>query len=200
MKLYYAPGTCSLASHITLEESGAPYEVERANIRAKTTESGGNFLEITPRGAVPVLLLDTGEVLTEGVAIMQYVADSLNPGSLPAQGTLARARLQEALNFLSTEIHKSYSPLFRGIEGDVRAAQIALLNARLGIVERWLSDGRAWIVGADYTPADAYFFTLTNWSKGFGHDLSTFPKIISLREKIAARPAVQAAMRAEGML
>lgn len=200
MKLYYAPGTCSLASHITLEESGAPYEVERANIRAKTTESGGDFMAINPRGAVPALMLDNGEVLTEGVAIMQFVADSLSPGSLPAQGTLARARVQEALNFLSTEIHKSYSPLFRGIEGEARAAQIALLNARLGIVEHWLSDGRAWIVGADYTPADAYLFTLTNWSKGFGHDLSAFPKIVALREKIAARPSVQAAMRAEGML
>ena len=200
MKLYYAPGACSLASHITLAESGAAYEVERADIRAKTTESGANFFAINPRGAVPALVLDDGEVLTEGVAIMQFVADSLSPDHLPAQGTLARARVQEALNYLSTEVHKSYSPFFRGLEGEARAAQEALLNARLGIVESWLADGRAWLVGADYTPADAYIFTLTNWSKGIGHDLSAFPRICALREKIAARPAVLAAMRAEGLI
>jgi glutathione S-transferase len=200
MKLYYAPGTCSLASHITLAESGALYEVERADIRKKTTASGGDFFAVNPRGAVPALVLDSGEVLTEGVAIMQFVADNLNPGHLPAQGTLARARVQEALNFLSTEIHKTYSPFFRGLQGEARAAQEALLNARLGIIERWLADGREWLVGADYTPADAYLFTLTNWSKGFDHDLSAFPRIVALREKVAARPAVQAAMRAEGQI
>ncbi|ESW59667.1 MAG: glutathione S-transferase, partial [Rhodobacter sp. CACIA14H1] len=102
MKLYYSPGACSLASHIVLAESGADYAIEKADIRAKKTESGADFTAISPRGAVPVLVLEGGEVLTEGVAIMQYVADSVTPGALPAAGTLERARLQEALNFVST--------------------------------------------------------------------------------------------------
>lgn len=200
MKLYYSPGLCSLASHIVLEEAGATYSVERADIRAKKTEGGADFREISPRGAVPVLVLDDGEVLTEGVAIMQFVADSVTPGALPAAGTLARARLQEALNFVSTEVHKTYSPFFRGLEGAAKEAQAALLDSRLALVEAKLADGRAYLLGESFTPADAYLFTVTNWSKGIGHDLSDFPKLVALRERIAARPAVQAAMKAEGLM
>ena len=200
MKLYYAPGACSLASHIVLEEAGADYTVERADIRAKKTETGADFSQISPRGAVPVLVLADGEVLTEGVAIMQYVMDSLRPGVLPAAGTLARARLQEALNFVSTEVHKTYSPFFRGLEGAAKEAQLALLNSRLALVEARLGDGRSYLLGEDFTPADAYLFTVTNWSKGIGHDLSGFPRLEALRARIAARPAVQAAMKAEGLI
>lgn len=200
MKLYYSPGACSLASHIVLAESGADYSIEKADIRTKKTESGADFVAISPRGAVPVLVLDGGEVLTEGVAIMQFVADSVTPGVLPAAGTLARARLQEALNFVSTEVHKTYSPFFRGLEGEAKAAQVALLESRLKLVEARLADGRSYLLGEQFTPADAYLFTVTNWSKGIGHDLSAFPKLQALRERIAARPAVQAAMKAEGLL
>lgn len=200
MKLYFSPGACSLASHIVLAESGADFSIERADIRAKTTESGADFAAISPRGAVPVLVLADGEVLTEGVAIMQYVADSVTPGRLPAPGTLARARLQEALNFISTEVHKTYSPFFRGLEGAARDAQVALLESRLALVEARLGDGRAFLLGEDFTPADAYLFTVTNWSKGIGHDLSAFPKLEALRARVAARPAVQAAMKAEGLI
>ncbi|MEN9410259.1 MAG: hypothetical protein RL216_2233 [Pseudomonadota bacterium] len=200
MKLYYSPGACSLASHIVLAESGAQYAIEKADIRAKKTESGADFAAISPRGAVPVLVLDDGEVLTEGVAIMQFVADSVTPGALPAAGTLARARLQEALNFVSTEVHKTYSPFFRGLQGEAKAAQEALLNSRLALVEARLSDGRSYLLGDQFTPADAYLFTVTNWSKGIGHDLSAFPKLEALRARVAARPAVQAAMKAEGLL
>ncbi|MEZ5755275.1 MAG: glutathione transferase GstA [Paracoccaceae bacterium] len=200
MKLYYSPGACSLASHIVLAESGADYAIERADIRAKKTESGADFAAISPRGAVPVLVLADGEVLTEGVAIMQYVADSATPGKLPAPGTLARARLQEALNFISTEVHKTYSPFFRGLEGAAREAQVALLEGRLALVEARLGDGRAFLLGEEFTPADAYLFTVTNWSKGLGHDLSAFPKLEALRARVAARPAVQAAMKAEGLI
>ena len=200
MKLYYSPGACSLASHIVLAEAGATYTIERADIRAKKTESGGDFTAISPRGAVPVLVLDGGEVLTEGVAIMQYVADSVTPGALPAAGTLQRARLQEALNFISTEVHKTYSPFFRGLEGAAREAQVALLNSRLALVEARLADGRDYLLGAAFTPADAYLFTVTNWSKSLGHDLSGFPKLEAMRARVAARPAVQAAMKAEGLI
>lgn len=200
MKLFYSPGACSLASHITLAETGAAFAIERADIRAKKTETGGDFLAVSPRGAVPVLVLDDGAVLTEGVAIMQYVTDSLTPGKLPAPGTLERARLQEALNFISTEVHKTYSPFFRGLEGAAKEAQVALLNSRLALVEAKLADGRSYLLGDSFTPADAYLFTVTNWSKGVGHDLSAFPKLEALRARIAARPAVIAAMTAEGLL
>lgn len=199
MKLYYSPGACSLAVHIALLETGRPFTLERADIRAKTTESGGDFRAVSPRGAVPVLALDDGEVLTEAVAILQYVADSLTPGALPAVGTLGRARLQEALNYIATEIHKTYSPLFRPISDEGRAAQFELLDARLRVIEDRLADGRAFLCGADYTIADGYLFTVTNWSKVLGHDLSAFPNILALRKRIAARPAVQAALKAEGL-
>lgn len=200
MKLYYSPGACSLASHIVLSETGKPFSIERADIRAKKTETGADFLAVTPRGAVPVLELDNGEILGEGVAIMQYVADSLTPGTLPAAGTLGRARLQEMLNFVSTEVHKTYSPFFRGIEGAARDAQIALLDSRLQLVEARLGDGRDWLLGASFTPADAYLFTVTNWSGSLKHDLSAFPNLLAWRDRVAARPAVQAAMKAEGLL
>jgi glutathione S-transferase len=198
MKLYYSPGACSLASHITLNEAGVPFTAEKVDIRAKRTESGADFNAINPRGAVPVLDLGDGEVLTEGVAIMQHVMDSAAPGSLPALGTIGRARLAEALNYVSTEVHKTYSPLFRGLEGDAKAAQLALLDARLQVVEDRLAD-RDWLAGESYTPADAYFFTVTNWSKAFAHGLEKFPRIAALRANVAARPAVQKAMQAEGL-
>lgn len=200
MKLYYSPGACSLASHITLNEAGVPFTAEKVDIRAKRTESGADFAAINPRGAVPALELAGGEVLTEGVAIMQHVMDSAAPCSLPAPGTLARARMAEALNFVASEVHKTYSPFFQGIEGEARDKQIALLDARLQLVEDRLAQGGPWLAGADYTPADAYFFTVTNWSQYVGHDLSRYPHIVALREKVAARPAVQKALKAEGLI
>ena len=199
MKLYYSPGACSLASHIALEEAGAPYSAEKVDLKEKVTGTGADFRKISPRGAVPVLELDGGEVLTEGVAIMQHVMDSAKPGSLPAAGTLPRARLQEALNFVATEVHKTYSPFFRGLEGPAREAQVQRLDSRLALIEERLADGRDWLTGADYTPADGYLFTVTNWSGKLGHDLSKSPRIEGLRARVAARPAVQAAMRAEGL-
>ncbi len=199
MKLYYSPGACSLASHITLNEAGVDFTAEKVDIRAKRTESGADFAAINPRGAVPALDLGNGDVLTEGVAIMQHVMDSASPGTLPALGTLARARLAEALNFVSTEVHKTYSPFFRGLEGDAKADQVALLESRLQLIEDRLAT-REWLAGDAYTPADAYLFTVTNWSKGVGHDLSKFPRISALRAKVEARPSVQKAMQTEGLI
>lgn len=199
MKLYYSPGACSLASHITLNEAGVPFTAEKVDIRQKRTESGADFAAINPRGAVPALDLGDGEVLTEGVAIMQHVMDSAAPGKLPAPGTLARARLAEAMNYVSTEVHKTYSPFFYGLEGEAKAKQSAMLDARLQVVEDRLAH-RDWLAGDSYSPADAYFFTVTNWSQGVGHDLSKFPRVTALREKVAARPAVQKAMQAEGLI
>lgn len=199
MKLYYSPGACSLASHITLNEVGVDFSAEKVDIRAKRTESGADFAAINPRGAVPALDLGNGEVLTEGVAIMQHVMDSAAPGKLPAPGTMARARLAEAMNYVSTEVHKTYSPFFQGLEGEAKDRQTATLDARLQVVEDRLAS-RPWLAGDSYTPADAYLFTVTNWSQHVGHDLSKFPRIVALREKVAARPAVQKALKAEGLM
>lgn len=200
MKLYYSPGACSLASHIALHEAGQPFQIEKTDLRAKTTETGADFSQINPRGAVPALALEGGDVLTEGVAIMQFVADNAPGSTMPAQGTLARARVHEALNYVASEVHKTYSPFFRPLSDEAKAAQTDLLNARLNVVETRLADGRAYLTGNDYTPADGYFFTVTNWSKMLGHDLSGFPKVEALRARVAARPAVQAAMKAEGLI
>ena len=199
MKLYYSPGACSLASHITLIEAGVPFTAEKVNLKDKVTEGGADFWKVSPRGAVPVLDLGADGVLTEGVAIMQYVMDSAKPGHLPALGTLGRARLVEMLNYISTEVHKTYSPFFRPMSDEAKAAQMQLLNSRLKVIEDKLADGRAFLTGAEFSPADAYFFTVTNWSQYVGHDLSKFPRILALRAKIAARPAVQKALQAEGL-
>lgn len=200
MKLYYSPGACSLASHIVLHETGVPFEVERADIRAKTTASGGDFRAVNPKGAVPTLVLDDGAVLTEGVAIMQYVAETAGAVHLVPASGIARARVQEMLNYVASEVHKSYSPLFRpGVSDEFKAAQLAHLDAKLGALETVLADGRDYLTGA-FSPADAYLFTVTNWAKPMGHDLSKFPLIEALRARVGARPAVQAAMAAEGLI
>lgn len=200
MKLYYSPGACSLASHIVLEEVGLPYTTEKADIRAKTTASGGDFRAINPKGAVPTLVLDGGEVLTEGVAIMQFVADQAGATALMPASGLARARVQEMLNYVCSEVHKTYSPLFRGLTGDAKTAQLAQLDTKLGALESVLADGRTFLTGEAFCPADGYLFTVTNWSKSLGHDLSGFPRIEALRARVGARPAVQVAMKAEGLI
>lgn len=201
MKLFYSPGACSLASHITLHEVGRPFAIERTDIRAKTTETGADYRRINPKGAVPALMLEDGQVLTEGVAIMQYVADKAGANDLmPPAGSLARARVQEMLNYVAGEVHKSYSPFFNpAMTADARASQLAVLDAKLSWPENVLVDGRSWLTGDAFSPADAYLFTVTNWSAHVGHDLSRFPHIEALRARVAARPSVRAAMRAEGL-
>lgn len=203
MKLYTTPGTCSLACHIALYEAGADFTAERVNLRTKTTEDGGDFRAINPKGSVPALEIEPGTVLTEGVAIMQYAADSVGgAGIAPASGTLDRARMQEALNFIAGELHKTgYGPLFRpGLTDEAKQAQFAIIDSKLVWLETLLSDGRDYLVASGYSLADGYLFTITGWSKSFGHDLSRFPGIVALRDRVGQRPAVQAALRAEGMV
>ena len=203
MRLFTTPGTCSLACHIALYEAGANFTAEVVDLRSKTLAGGGDYRAISPKGAVPALEVSPGEVLTEGVAIMQYVADSMGgAGVVPATGTLERARMQEAMNYISGELHKTgYGPLFRpGLSDEAKAAQLAVIDTKLGWLEGLLSDGRDYLVQGGYTLADGYLFTITGWSEKMGHDLSRFPNIVALRARVAARPAVQAAMRAEGMI
>lgn len=202
MRLFVTPGVCSLASHIALHESGLPFEAELVDLRAKTLSDGSDYRAINAKGAVPALEIEPGEVLTEGVAIMQYVADlAPKAGIAPPAGSLDRARMQEAMNFIAGELHKSgYAALFRpGLTDEAKTAQLGVIDTKLAWLEALLSDGRDYLVPSGYSLADGYLFTISGWSTKFGHDLTRFPNIVALRARVAERPAVQAAMRAEGM-
>lgn len=201
MKLYYAPGACSLASHIALQEAGKPFEIDRLNVPTKTTADGNDFMQINPKGYVPTLKLDDGSILTEGAVILQYIADqNPNSGLAPKRGTMERYRLQEWLNFIATEIHKSFGPLFNktGPEESKSNAR-NLLTKRLTYVETQLA-GKPYLMGDTFTVADAYLFVVLSWSGHAGFDLSPFQKIKEYIDRIAQRPSVRAAMKVEGLI
>ena len=200
MKLYYSPGACSLSPHIVAREAGIDLQLVKVDTKTKRTESGADFLAINPKGYVPTLELDNGEVLTEGPAIVQYLAD-LKPASglAPANGTLARYRLQEMLGYINSELHKSYSPLFKPDTPDAtRQERKDYLRKRYALLEAVLSK-QPWLLGEHFTAADAYLFTVTNWAKHVELDLSDFPAVLAFQKRAAERPAVQAAMDAEGL-
>lgn len=201
MKLYFSPGACSLSPHITLREAGFDVSLEKVDLRAKKTESGADYWKINPKGYVPALELDSGDVLTEGPAIIQYVSDQKPESKLaPPNGTLERYRLQEMLAYISTELHKTYSPLFTpGTTPEVREERVAYLKKRYATMESALA-GKDYLFGDHFTVADAYLFTVTNWSSFLKLDFSDFPNLLAFQKRVAARPAVQAAMTAEGLL
>jgi len=200
MKLYYAPGACSLSPHIVANELGVAFELEKVDNKAKRTASGRDYWQINPKGYVPALELDNGEVLTEGPAIVQYLADQKpTAGLAPANGTFARARLQEMLGYINSEIHKTYSPLFKAeIPAETRSERLAYLQRRYEFIEKILAK-QEWLVGDRFTVADAYLFTVTRWADGVKLDLSAFPALRKFQQRIAARPSVQAALAAEGL-
>jgi glutathione S-transferase len=201
MKLYYAPGACSLATHILLREAGLPFDLEKVDIRNKATEHGEDWMALNPKGYVPALRLDDGYVLTENVVLHGYVAD-LKPESklAPAHGTMARVKQDELAVYVSTEIHKTYGAMFNpAITDDARKAAVDRLSTRYKLIEQLLSDGRTYITGEHFSTVDAYLFTVTNWSNGLKIDLSAFPKLMAYQQRVAARPAVQAALVAEGL-
>ncbi|MCA6215928.1 glutathione transferase GstA [Ideonella sp. B7] len=200
MKLYYKPGACSLASHIALEEAGLPYQTEAVDLKTKVTASGQDYWQINPKGYVPALRLDSGELLTEGPAILQYVADQAPAAALaPAAGTVARYQLQAWLTFIGTELHRSCTAFFHPQAGDDwKAIARATLERRLSYVDGQLQ-GRSFLMGEDFTVADAYLFTVLSWMKPIGMDLSGWPQIVAFQTRVAARPAVQAALKAEGL-
>ncbi len=201
MKLYYSPGACSLAPHIALKEIGADFTIEKVDLKAQKTETGADFLAINPKGYIPALRLDDGDVLTEGVVLQQYIAD-LKPSAklAPARGTRERLKLEELLVFLSTEVHKNFSPLFGPTTPDeYKKISKDKIAARFDYLELQLGDGRDFLTGADFTIADAYFFALTNWTRATGIDLSRWPKIAAFAARVAARPSVQSALKAEGL-
>jgi glutathione S-transferase len=202
MKLYLAPGACSLAPHILLRELGLPFDSEVVDLRTGRTASGADFKEINPKGYVPALQLDDGEVLTEGVAIMQYLVDSRAPGGLaPTAGTVERARLTAHLNFIAAEFHKAFGPLFNpSLSPEAREAAMANIRRKLDVMERALSDDRPYLLGDAYTIADAYLFVIAGWAPMFGQELSSWPKVQALVARVAERPAVQAALGSEAQM
>jgi len=202
MKLYYSPAACSLAPHIALIETGAAFTTEKVNTREKKTETGADFWAINPKGYVPALVLDDGEVLTEGVVMQQYIADLKPEAKLaPARGTKERRKLEELLVFLSTEVHKTFSPLFApNAPDEFKTIARDKIVQRFDYLEAQLSDGRAFLTGDQFTIADGYLFTLSNWTKFTGIDLARWPNISAFAARVAARPSVQAAMKAEGLV
>ncbi len=201
MKLYYAPGACSLASHIALYETGLPFEIDKLNFSTKTTASGEDFMQTNPKGYVPAIRLDDGSILTEGPAILQYIADQKpDSGLAPKAGTMERYRLQEWLTFIGTEIHKSFSPLFNPKTPDeVKTNAHNMITKRLGYVETRLAK-KPYLLGDSFTVADAYMFVVVSWSSHVGFNLGQFPRIQEYMARIAKRPGVQAAMKAEGLI
>lgn len=201
MKLYYSPGACSLSPHIVLHEAGLAFTAEMASTKTHQLKDGTDYYSINPLGYVPLLVLDDGTQLSEGPAIVQYIADQV-PGKqlAPANGSMARYQLQSLLNFISTELHKGFGPLFNpATPADYKPAVIEKLLSRMAWVDGQLA-GKPYLMGDTFTVADAYLFTVTGWGAYVKVDLSGFANISAHRARMAARPAVQAALRAEGLL
>ncbi|HET7779656.1 MAG TPA: glutathione transferase GstA [Nevskia sp.] len=198
MKLYFSPDACSLSPHIVLRELGLPFTLEKVDQKTKKTATGADFLRINPKGYVPVLELDDGQRLTEGPAIVQYLADRKPDAKLaPANGTFERARLQEWLNFISSEIHKSFSSLFNASMPD--AAKVIYkekLAERFALVDATLAK-RDYLLGPNPSVADVYLFVVTRWSNKFGIDLGRWPALAKFMDRMAERASVKAALDAE---
>ena len=201
MKLYYSPGACSLSPHIALQEAGLAYTPVLASTKSHKLQDGTDYYTLNALGYVPVLELDNGERLREGPAIVQYIADQVPDKQLaPANGTLARYRLQEWLTFIGTELHKGFSPLFNPATPEEYKPMVReRLLQRLQWVDGQLA-GKQYLMGDQFTVADGYLFTVTNWTQPTKLDISGLANLAAYRERVGARPAVQAAMKAEGLL
>ena len=200
MKLYYSPGACSLSPHITLAEAGLPYTIEKVDLKVKKTETGADFFAINPTGYVPALVLDNGEMLSEGPAIVQYLADLVPAKKLaPPAASFERVRLQEVLNYISTELHKSFSPLFNpAAPEDWKTFMRGQILRRLEPMEKRLA--KADYLMGEFTVADAYLFTILGWTRLVGIDLKENAVLSAYIARVKARPAVQQAMKEEGLI
>lgn len=201
MKLYYSQGACSLSAHIALYEAGLTFEAIPAPTKTHKLPDGTDFYTINPLGYVPLLELDDGRRLHEGPAIVQYIADQVPEKNLaPANGTFERYKLQEWLTFIGTELHKNFAPLFKpGTPVETKAAASDQLKSRLAWVDGELG-GKDYLLGDHFSVADGYLFNVTNWAHLVGLDISGFANLLAFRARIAARPAVITAMKAEGLL
>jgi glutathione S-transferase len=201
IKLYYSPGACSLSPHIALCESGLQFEIEKVDTKSKKTASGGDFLAVSPNGYVPALKIAEGKVITEGPAIVQWIADQAPQTHLaPANGTWERTQLQQWLNFISTEIHKTYSPLFSPEVPDAyKTMTKEKLFKRYAYVNDYLK-GKQFLVGNNFTVADGYLFTVTNWANFLKLDLSEYREVAAFSDRVNSRPKVLQALKAEGLV
>jgi glutathione S-transferase len=201
MKLYFAPGACSLSPHIVLQEAGIAAETEQVDNKEKKTKSGKDYWAINPKGQVPALQLDSGEMLTEGPVIVQYLADQKpDSGLVPASGTIERYRVQEWLNFITSELHKSFGPIFRPTTPDAfKAISKENIGKRFDWLDKQLA-GRQYLMGDKFTVADAYLFTVLRWSSRVEIDVAKWPNLKTYMDRVGARPKVQAAMKAEGLI
>src|ERR1017187_3083429 len=200
MKLYYSPGACSLSPHIVAVEAGIQVELEKVNLAEHKTESGQDYMTVNPKGYVPALRLDDGNVLTEGPAIVQYLADQKPASGLaPRAGTLERYRLQERLHFLGTELHKNFGPLFnKASSDDAKNTAKTNINKRLTYLNDQLAN-RQYLLGSTFTVADAYAFTLIKWTNFLGIDLKPYPDVAAYQARVGGRPKVHETLKAEGL-
>ncbi|MCK6549224.1 glutathione transferase GstA [Myxococcota bacterium] len=198
MKLYYSLGACSFAPHIVLHELGGAFEAESVDLGTKVTKSGADYRAVSPKGYVPALVLDDGAVLTEAAAVLQYLADQKPEAKLaPAWGTMERYRLIELLTFISSEIHKGFSPLFNPkTPAETKAMVVDTLGVRIGWVDQMLA-GKPYLMGEQFTIADAYLYTVLSWTKYVNIDLSTWSNVSAFMARVADRPSVKAARAAE---
>lgn len=201
MKLYFKPGACSMAPHIALREAGLAFQLEKVDLARHQTAAGEDYLRINPKGYVPALQLDDGSVLTEAGVVLQYIADRQPGGALaPQAGTMERYRLMEWLNFLATEVHKSFSPFFNPkAPAEIREYNLRLLARRFGYLDAQL-DGKPCLTGDRFTVADCYLFTLLNWCNLHQIDLAQWPALKDYMTRVAARPSVRETMKAEGLI
>lgn len=199
MKLYYSPGACSLAPHIVLREAGLPHQLARVDLRRHQLDDGADYYAINPKGAVPAIAFGDGEVLTEGVAILQYLADRHAQALAPAHGTLARARLHEILSYLSSDYAKAYTPLFYLAAGADPAEAQRPVIAKMAYLDQLLADGRDYLLGAALSVADAYLYALTRWAVDFRIDFGKVPALAAFMARMEARAPVREALQAEGL-
>jgi glutathione S-transferase len=201
MKLYYSPGACSLSPHIALLEAGLPYDLVKVDVRAKKLENGDDYYKINPKGQVPALGLDNGEVMTEGPVIVQMIADQAAAKNLaPARDSAERYRLQEWLNFTTTELHKNFSPLFNpAIPDEVKAFFKDRIMGKFKYADDKLA-GQDYLMGKQFTVADGYLYTMLRWAEGNKMDLSALKNLMAFKDRVGARPKVQEALTKEGLM
>jgi glutathione S-transferase len=201
MKLYYSPGACSLSPHIALLEAGLPYDLVKVDLRAKKLENGDDFLKINPKGQVPALALDSGELITEGPVIVQMIADKVSAKNLaPARDSAERYKLLEWLNFITTELHKNFGPMFSPVlADDAKAFFKDRVMGKFKYIDGQLA-GRDYLMGKQFTVADGYLFTMLAWADRMKFDLSALPNLLAYQARVGARPMVQAALTKEGLM